>query len=118
METGSMTGARTELDERFEDDALDHEVWVPYYLAHWSSRAESAATWAIGDGALRLTIPPEQPLWCADLHAEPLRVSCVQSASFSGPVGSTEGPQPFRDGRDVRDRLRRPCRPARCRQAP
>ena len=71
---------------------------MPFYLAHWSSRAKSAATWSIQDSELHLTIPPGQPLWCADLHEEPLRVSCIQSASFSGPAGSPMGPQPFRDG--------------------
>jgi hypothetical protein len=49
-------------------------------------------------GELHLTIPPEQPLWCPDTHAEPLRVSCVQTGSFSGPVGSTVGQQPFAEG--------------------
>ncbi|MGY1754204.1 hypothetical protein [Blastococcus sp. SYSU D01042] len=28
-------------------------------------------------GELHLTIPAEQPLWCPDLHEEPLRVSCA-----------------------------------------
>lgn len=94
---------RTELEETFDRDQLDPAIWVPYYLAHWSSRKESAATWAIRDHALRLSIPLEQPLWCAGLHAEPLRVSCIQSASFSGPLGGTSGPQPFRDGLVVRE---------------
>jgi Glycosyl hydrolases family 16 len=100
---GVTASARAELDERFDREHLDPDVWVPYYLAHWSSRAESAATWSIRDSALHLTIPPHQPLWCPDLHEEPLRVSCTQSASFSGPVGSTTGPQPFRDGLVVQE---------------
>ncbi len=62
------------LDERFPGDALDLDVWFPYYLPHWSSRAQSAATWEVRDGELRLSIPPQQPLWCPDLHEEPLRV--------------------------------------------
>lgn len=49
-----------------------------------SSRAESAATYTIRDGQLTLSIPPTQPDWCADLHDEPLRVSCIQSASLAG----------------------------------
>jgi hypothetical protein len=60
--------------------------------------AQSAATWSIDDGALRLSIPVDQGLWCADLHDGPLRVSCIQSGSFCGPLGSTIGQQPFRDG--------------------
>ncbi|MDT7668346.1 MAG: hypothetical protein QOC74_1129, partial [Pseudonocardiales bacterium] len=70
---------------------------------HWSSRARSAATYSLRDGELRLSVPVDQPLWCADLHDEPLRVSCIQSGSFAGPLGSTVGQQPFRDGLQVRE---------------
>jgi len=87
---------RTHLDERFTGRDLDRSVWFPYYLPHWSSRAESAATWEVRDGELHLTIPPEQPLWCPDLHPEPLRVSCLQS-------GSLPGQQPFAEGLVVRE---------------
>ncbi|WP_199522505.1 glycoside hydrolase family 16 protein [Geodermatophilus marinus] len=89
---------REVLDERFPGRALDRDVWFPYYLPHWSSRAASAATYEVRDGELRLWIPPEQPLWCPDLHEEPMRVSCLQTGNWSGPVGSTRGPQPFADG--------------------
>jgi hypothetical protein len=92
-----------ELDERFAGGTLDPDVWVPYYLPHWSSRAESAATYAVRGGELHLSIPVDQPLWCADLHEEPLRVSCIQSGSFAGPLGSGVGQQPFRDGLRVRE---------------
>ena len=34
---------------------LDMEVWVPHYLPMWSSRAESAATYAVVGAELRLT---------------------------------------------------------------
>ena len=93
-----MRISRSTLDEHFDGDALDPDVWFPYYLPHWSSRAESAATWTLDGGDLHLTIPPDQPLWCAGLHEDPLRVSCIQSASFAGPLGSAIGQQPFRDG--------------------
>jgi len=93
--------------EGFSDDfdaaELDAEVWVPHYLPQWSSRAESAATYAVAGSELRLTIPPEQGLWCAEDHEEPLRVSGIQSGVFSGAVGSTVGQQPFRDGLVVRE---------------
>lgn len=85
------------LDERFDGAELDRSVWAPWYLPHWSSRAASAATYQVG-GGLRLTIPVEQPLWAEGVHETPLRVSGVQSANFSGPVGSTIGGQPFRPG--------------------
>ena len=54
---------RAELDERFPGDSLDLGVWFPYYLPHWSSRADSAATWQVRDGELHLTIPADQPPW-------------------------------------------------------
>lgn len=92
-----MTG-RPILDDTFAGTELDRSVWFPYYLPHWSSRSASVATYAVTEGALRLSIPPDQGLWCADSHPEPLRVSCVQTGSFSGPVGSSVGQQPFRDG--------------------
>ncbi|HEV7961593.1 MAG TPA: glycoside hydrolase family 16 protein [Actinoplanes sp.] len=86
------------LDEHFDGDALDAGVWLPHYLPHWSSRAASAATYQVDGGELRLSIPNDQPLWCDGLHDGPLRVSCIQSGSFSGPVGSPVGGQPFKDG--------------------
>ena len=95
------------MSEAFADDfdaaELDTDVWVAHYLPQWSSRAQSAATYAVGGSELRLTIAPEQGLWCADEHEEPLRVSGIQSGVFSGPVGSTIGQQPFRDGAVVRE---------------
>ncbi|MBL7261474.1 glycoside hydrolase family 16 protein [Paractinoplanes lichenicola] len=83
------------IDERFDSQELDRSVWVPWYLPHWSSRAASAATYEVGGGELRLSIPVDQPLWAEGVHETPLRVSGIQSANYSGPVGSTIGGQPF-----------------------
>ena len=91
----------SELDETFAGTDLDRSVWFPYYLPHWSSRATSAATYEVAGGELRLTVADDQPLWCADRHAEPMRVSCLQTGSYAGPVGSTVGQQPFTDGLTV-----------------
>jgi hypothetical protein len=90
-----------DLDETFGGADLDRSVWFPYYLPHWSSRAAAAATYEIGDVGLRLTLAHDQPVWCADRHAEPMRVSCLQTGSYAGPVGSTIGQQPFADGLTV-----------------
>jgi Glycosyl hydrolases family 16 len=87
----------------FDGSGLDLEVWVPHYLPQWSSRTLSAATYDVSGSALRLTIPPDQGVWCEGDHEPPLRVSGVQSGVFSGPVGSTVGQQPFRDGQVVRE---------------
>jgi hypothetical protein len=94
---------RIEIDERFDAGKLDDDVWTAAYLPAWSSAREAAATYAINDAGLRLSIPPEQPPWCPDLHDGPLRVSAVQSGNWSGPVGGTRGQQPFRDGLVVRE---------------
>ncbi|HEV2875462.1 MAG TPA: glycoside hydrolase family 16 protein [Thermoleophilaceae bacterium] len=93
----------TDFLDDFDGSALDTGVWVPHYLPQWSSRAESAATYSVAGSELRLTIPPEQGLWCAGDHEPPLRVSGIQSGVFSGEVGSTIGQQPFRDGAVVRE---------------
>ena len=94
--------ASTEFTDDFDAAGLDTGTWIASYLPMWSSRAASAATYAVESSELRLTIPPEHGLWCPGDH-EPLRVSGLQSGVFSGPVGSTIGQQPFRDGVVVRE---------------
>ena len=94
--------ARLDLDERFPRGARPRRL-VPVLPAPLELAAGSAATWSVSDGALHLSIPADQPLWCPDLHEEPPRVSCIQSGSFAGPVGTTIGQQPFRDGLVVRE---------------
>ena len=91
------------FDERFGGTGLDPAIWTTSYLPAWSSRAEAAATYEVGDGELRLSIPPNQGLWCPDLHEPRLRVSAVQSGNWSGPVGSTRGQSPFREGLLVKE---------------
>jgi hypothetical protein len=104
-----MTAARTQDDpahQSFVDDFdgpdLDRSVWVPSYLPQWSSRAASAAAYAVRGSCLHLTIPADHGLWSPDDH-DPLRVSGVQSGVFSGPLGSTVGQQPVREGALVRE---------------
>ncbi len=91
------------MDESFPGDTLDTDVWFPYYLPHWSSRAASAATYSVRSGELSLVIPASQPQWCEGVHDSPLRVSGIQTGSFSGPVGSPVGQQPFREGLTVQE---------------
>jgi len=83
------------FSDDFDGPGLDRAAWLPHYLPHWSSREASAATFAVEDSELRLTIPVRQGLWCEGDHEPPLRVSGVQSGSLSGQ-------QPFRDGQRVR----------------
>lgn len=91
------------FSDDFEGDDLDRRVWSPHYLPAWSSRAATAAAYEVWHSALTLRIPPTHPRWCPQEHAEPLRVSGVQSGSWSGPAGSTLGQQRFRDGLRVRE---------------
>ena len=88
--------------EHFDGPGLDTDVWIPHYLPHWSSRAQSAATYTVIDSELRLTIPPEQGLWCPDDH-DPIRVSGIQSGLVSGQQAFADGlvvkePQPSHYG--------------------
>lgn len=92
----------TEVDETF-DRPPEERGWTTAYLPAWSSRAAAAAHVDTGPDGLHLSVPPGHPVWCPDLHAPPLRVSAVQSGSWSGPVGSTRGQQPFRPGLVVRE---------------
>ena len=87
----------------FEGTELDTSVWIPHYLPMWSSRAESAATYAVAGSELRLRVAPDQGLWCGGDHEPPLRVSGIQSGVWSGEVGSTRGQQPYREGLAVRE---------------
>jgi hypothetical protein len=91
------------FEDDFDEPALDLGVWLPHYLPAWGSRAATAATHEISDSWLRLYIPPEQGLWYPDDHSPPMRVSGIQSGNFSGPVGSTIGQQPWREGLVVRE---------------
>ena len=93
----------TSFADDFDSAVLDRSVWVPHYLPAWSSRAATAATYEVRDGALHLTIPPEQSLWMPGEEDPPLRVSGVMSGSQSGPVGSTTGQQRWREGAPVRE---------------
>lgn len=87
----------------FDGPALDPAVWLPHYLPAWSSRAATRASHRLEDGRLVLDVPTDHPVWCPGDHEPLLRVSGIQSGSFSGPVGSTRGQQRFREGQRVRE---------------
>lgn len=91
------------FDDDFDGTDLDRAVWLPHYLPAWSSKAASAASYRVADSELTLFVPTDQGVWCEGDHLPPIRVSGIQSGSFSGPVGSTVGQQPFREGQRVRE---------------
>ena len=78
-----------EFEEHFTGPALDARRWLPDYLPHWTTPERSAARYDLSEGRLLLRIDADQPAWRA-ADGE-LRVSSLQSGSFSGPVGSRLG---------------------------
>src|SRR3954465_832184 len=73
----------------FPGDRLDSERWIAHYLPHWTTPERSAARYELRPGVLRLRIDVDQPAW--GLAAGELRVSNLQTGTFSGPVGSAVG---------------------------
>jgi hypothetical protein len=73
-----------EFEDTFAAEALDRGRWLPWYLAHWSSRERSAARYDVGGGLLRLLIEEDQEPWCPELDG----VTRVSSLQISGqPTG-------------------------------
>lgn len=95
------------FSEDFTGPDLDRSRWLPSYLPAWSSTAASAATYSLHNRRLTLRIPPKQGLWCPGDHQPPLRVSGIQSGSWSGPAGSTRGQQRYREGLVVQEEQER-----------
>lgn len=95
---------RSAFDLVFTDDfsgtALDAGRWVDHYLPHWTTPERSAARYAVDDSGLRLRIDADQPAWRPE-DGE-LRVSNIQTGSFSGPVGSPIGQHRHRPDLQVR----------------
>jgi hypothetical protein len=91
------------FEDRFDGPDLDRDTWFPHYLPAWSSREWSRASYHVDGDGLTLDIPVDYPVWCADDHQPPLRISAIQSGNWSGAVGSPYGQQRFREGQLVRE---------------
>lgn len=70
-------------------EGLDPTRWLPHYLPHWSTPERSAARFDLYGDTLRLRVDADQPAWRPE-DGE-LRVSNLQTGSWSGPQGSTRG---------------------------
>ena len=99
------TGYELEVEDDFRGPDLDSRLWIPHYLPQWSSREASAARYAVGASGLHLRIEAEQAPWAPHVDGH-TRVSSLQTALFSGPVGSDVGQHRFRDGLVVRETQR------------
>jgi hypothetical protein len=75
--------------EDFSGPELHSGTWIDHYLPQWTTPERSAARYDRHGDGLRLRIDADQPAW---READgPMRVSNLQTGSFSGPVGSTRG---------------------------
>ena len=93
----------TRFVDDFDGPDLDTDVWLPSYLPMWSSREATRASYRLQNSCLVLDIPHEWGVWLPEDHHPPLRLSGMQSASRSGPVGSTDGQQAVYPGQLVRE---------------
>ena len=89
-----------DIDDDFRTGVLGG-TWVPHYLPHWTTPERSRARTSFSERGLELRIDADQPEWRPE--DAPLRVSNVQTGTFSGPQGSTRGTHRHRsDGLVVR----------------
>jgi hypothetical protein len=78
-----------DFEDHFDTGELDSRRWVAHYLPHWTTPERSAARIDFTDDGLVLRIDADQPAW--RVEDGQLRVSNLQSGSWSGPVGSLRG---------------------------
>jgi hypothetical protein len=77
------------------------DLWVPHYLPHWTTPERSAARYRTTGTGLELLIEADQPDWRPE--DAPMRVSNLQTGTWSGPAGSAVGTHRHRpDGLVVR----------------
>ncbi len=104
MNHEGVTEVRDVLPERpsrapdLEDDFANgprSDLWVTHYLPHWTTPDRSAARYDVTAVGLRLRIDEDQPHWRRE--DAPLRVSSLQTGTFSGELGSLRGTHRHRD---------------------
>src|SRR4051812_40349693 len=89
-----------DFDEDFAGERLRADLWVDHYLPHWTTPDRSAARYTLGPDRLRLLVEVDQPAWRPEDGS--MRVSNLQTGSFSGPRGSRLGQHRHRPDLDVR----------------
>jgi hypothetical protein len=93
--TNPLTAVLPEPPQRTPDVEDDFagprlsELWVDHYLPHWSTPERSRARGEAVPGGWRLRIDADQPDWRPE--DAPLRVSNLQTGTFSGGLGSQRG---------------------------
>lgn len=92
-----------DIDDDFRS-GLSPARWVAHYLPQWTVPERSEAHYGIVGGGLELRIDHDQLDWRPE--DAPLRVSNLQTATFSGALGSTRGSHRHRaDGLAVRTEM-------------
>lgn len=86
------------------DDEFLHGVsaqrWVPRYLPHWTTPDRSEARYRLVPEGVQLRVEADQLDW--RVEDAPLRVSNLQTGTYSGAVGSDRGTHRHRDDLRVR----------------
>jgi hypothetical protein len=100
IERLDRTCYRLTFSEDFASPTLDPDRWVDHYLPQWTTPDRSVAHYAINDRSLELRIDADQLPWRDEDGG--LRVSNIQTGTFSGPMGSTVGTHRYRDDLRVR----------------
>jgi hypothetical protein len=93
-------GYELEFEENFTEPDLDPGRWVAHYLPHWTTPERSAARYQLEPGLLRLCIDADQPVW--RVEDGEMRVSNIQTGTFSGPLDSPIGQHRHRPDLAVR----------------
>ena len=83
-------GYMLEFADEFDGPSIDINKWFPFYLPHWSSRAQSTPRYYFEQGNLILQITEDQQPWCPEFDGE-VRCSSIQTGEFAGPLGSESG---------------------------
>ena len=95
---------RARFEPVFSDDFsgadLEAARWIDHYLPHWTTPDRSAARYVLDGDGLRLLIEAGQPAWRPEDGA--MRVSNLQTGSFSGPRDSRIGQHRHRQDLVVR----------------
>lgn len=95
-------GYRLEFHDKFDESNLNTAKWLPFYLPHWSSRAQSKPNYRFENSNLILQITQEQQPWCPEFDGE-VKCSSIQTGEYAGPVGSELGQHRFNEANRVRE---------------
>ena len=95
-------GYRLEINENFDGGTLNTDLWLPYYLPHWSSRERSATRYRLEDNTLVLYIDENDTPWCPEFDGG-VKCSSLQTGLYAGEVGSAQGQHRFNKACVVRE---------------